>query len=90
MTRIGLPGHVAAAEHEVGVPAYDRSEQRGIVGERVLEIGVLDQHDVTGRVRGALAHRVALPPGVFVDDNYVLGRSRSGDVAARPSSCSRR
>ena len=70
---------VAAAEREVDLTAHDRLDQLRVVVHRVLEVGVLDQDDVAGRVLEPLAHGGALPRGASCRTTDTLGRSRTAD-----------
>ena len=50
-TRRGLPDE-ARAEDDVGVAVEDRLDEPRVLGRVVLEVGVLDERDVAGHVRG--------------------------------------
>ena len=61
------------AEHERGAARAQRLEQALVVVEVVLEVGVLDQDEVAGRVRQAGAHGVALAARAILVDHAHAG-----------------
>src|SRR5262249_51174492 len=64
---------MARADHEGLTAAHERPQKVVIVVEVVLEIGVLDDDEVTGRVPEALAHGVALAARPVLEDDLHTG-----------------
>jgi hypothetical protein len=67
---------VAGPEHEVAAAGEDRLQESGVVADPVLEVAVLDEHDLARRVAEALPDRVALAARLALQhegDARVLG-----------------
>src|SRR3546814_2116473 len=52
----------AGAEHDVGGAGHDRTHHRAELARVVLEVGVLDDHDLSGRLGEAPPQRGPLAP----------------------------
>jgi hypothetical protein len=63
-----LAGGPAAPEDEVGLTREQRGEDDGVFVDSVLEVTILDQHDVARGVLEALTHGGALAPGRVLQD----------------------
>ena len=55
-----LGAEEARAEDDVGLALEDRAQQQRVLARVVLEVGVLDDHDVAGGLAEAAGHRRAL------------------------------
>src|SRR3546814_20899858 len=82
----------AGAEHDVGGAGHDRTHHRAELARVVLEVGVLDDHDLSGRLgdappqRGPLAPVRALlddPPPRLAGGAVRSEESSAGKVRAR-------